>query len=341
MKNGFTGIARCAAVAALAAASLIACSRAQPTENSIVPVSGNASVRGNASFRVLQWNVSGSAWMKHADVALAVLRHADPDVLVLDEVEPGLGAEGVRQMLSRLRGPGDTTWFVSFGAGGSYQRTAIASRDSVRGLPEFALVPFPDTGRAAAAGAVPDSVQSHPTRAESGTIGTNGAIVRLGGRRLLVVGMDLTSSGMAGSWRDARRQVEAVAIRERMRAAIARVHPDGVIAAGDMNIVTGPAPLDTILSAVTTGPLGPMRAADAVQHDGWTTWTWDGRGTAFNGGRLDVVIYSSGTLVPGVGRVWNSELMPPDTLRAHHLVAGSSASINRHRPVVVDFSFRR
>src|SRR5581483_4879351 len=122
------------------------------------------------SFRVLQWNVSGTAWTKHAETARSILRYANPDVFVLDEVDPSLGADGVRRMLSGLRSPADTLWFVSFGQGGSYQRTVIASRDTVRGVPEFALVQFPDTGRAAAAAEIPDTVASHPTRDEGKTV---------------------------------------------------------------------------------------------------------------------------------------------------------------------------
>lgn len=151
--------------------------------------------------------------------------------------------------------------------------------------------------------------------------------------------MDLTSSGAAGSWRDLRRQVEATAISERLRLAMQRWHPDAVVVAGDMNIVTGPAPLDTLINALANTSIGPLRAADAVQFDRWTNWTWDGRGTAFNGGRLDIVAYSAGALRAVDARVWNTELMPPDTLQAHGLTTGSSASINRHRPVVVDLDY--
>lgn len=323
-----------AGVRAITLGALAAACGGSPRITSAAPPSGS-----QRALRVLQWNVSGDAWTRHADDARAVLRHADPDVFILDEVEPTLGAAGVRAMLVGLRGAADTAWFVSLGAGGCYQRTAIASRDSVVALTEFALVPFPDTGRAATLAAVPDTVQSHPTRAEAATVATNGAMVRVAGRRLLVVGMDLTCCGTAGSWRDMRRQVEAVAIRERMRAVLARSTPAGVIVGGDLNLATGPAPLDTLLGTVTMPPLWPMRAADAVHHDGWTTWTWDGRGSAFNGGRLEVVAYSAGTLEQTRGRVWNTELMPPDTLRAHQLTPGTSASINRHRPVVVDFAF--
>lgn len=291
------------------------------------------------SFRILQWNVSDTAWVKRADAARAVIRHADPDILVLDEVGGVLGAAGVRQMLSGIRGASDTIWFISFGVSGGYQHTVIASRDSVRQLPEFALVPFPDTGRAAALAAVPDTVSGHPTRAEAVSVGTNGAMVRVRGKWLLVVGMDLTCCGTPGSWRDYRRQVEAVSIRERVRTVLARMSPEGVIAAGDMNLVTGRAPLDSLLSAISGARLGPMRVAEPVQPDGWTTWTWDGRGTAFNGARLDAVTYSAGALTPFRARIWDTEFMTPDTLQAHHLTAATSASINRHRPIVVDFRF--
>jgi hypothetical protein len=33
--------------------------------------------------------------------------------------------------------------------------------------------------------------------------------------------------------------------------------------------------------------------------------------------------------------------MPADTLRAHDLTPDASRSINRHRPVVIDFAFTR
>ena len=51
---------------------------------------------------------------------------------------------------------------------------------------------------------------------------------------------------------------------------------------------------------------------------------WDGRGTAFNGGRLDVLAYSAGVLHAVNARVWNPELMPADTLRADDLTPDAS-----------------
>jgi hypothetical protein len=129
-------------------------------------------------------------------------------------------------------------------------------------------------------------------------------------------------------------------VSKRLKSAVARIHPDGIVVAGDMNLVSGRAALDTILKSVTARPLSPMMRVDALHLDGWTDWTWDGTGTPFNGGRLDNFVYSAGTLTPQFSRIWDTADMPPDTLRAHGLEATSSKDINRHRPVVVDFVFR-
>jgi hypothetical protein len=128
-------------------------------------------------------------------------------------------------------------------------------------------------------------------------------------------------------------------VRDRIRSVVARVRPAGVVTAGDMNLVGGRAPLDTLLTAVHDPALGTLRRADAVQADGWTDWTWDGRGTPFNGGRLDNVTYSTGSLDLVRARIWNTEVMDSDTLRAYGLTPETSASIGRHRPVVVDLRF--
>ncbi len=91
------------------------------------------------------------------------------------------------------------------------------------------------------------------------------------------------------------------------------------------------------IGLITPPALGAMQRANAVRDDGLTDWTWDGRGTQFDAGRLDNVAYSSGTLAVVRGRVWDTESMAPETLSFHHLTAETSRSINRHRPVVVDF----
>lgn len=289
-------------------------------------------------FRVLEWNVSNRAWMEHRAESRAVLRAADPDVVVLVQVAGGTSEEEIRGMLEGLRGPADTTWFVSSRTDGDYERTVIAGRDSVHALAEFDHVTYPDTGQVMRRITPPPNESASPKDTVS-VIRTNGALVRAAGRWVLVVGMHLTCCGTRDGWRETRRRLAAAVVRNRIRSALTRVHVAGVVTAGDMNLVGGRAPLDTLLTAIHDAILGPLRRADAVQADGWTDWTWDGRGTPFNGGRLDNVTYSTGSLSLVRARIWNTDIMSADTLRAYGLKPETSKTIGRHRPVVADLRF--
>jgi hypothetical protein len=290
-------------------------------------------------FRILEWNVSDSAWVRHREESRALLRFADPDVVVLVQVPAAMTENGVRDMLVGLRGPADTVWFVSSRGDGDYEHTVIASRDTLRALPGFARVPYPAAGGAVVEVGVPTG-ESVPPRDTVDLVRTNGAMVRVAGRSAFIVGVHLTCCGTPYSWREVRRRLGARAVRDRIRQALARVSPASLVVAGDLNLVSGRAALDTLLATVVGPPLGPMRRADAVHPDGWTDWTWDGRGTPYNGGRLDNVIYSSGSLTVVDARILDTEFMPPDTLRAHALTPATSATVGRHRPVVVDFRFK-
>jgi len=295
--------------------------------------------RDGRAFRLLTWNVSDSAWVQHLDETRAVLRHADADVFAFEQVAPGMDAGAVRRILSGLRGPADTTWFVSVRPGDpALEHTVIASRDSVAELRDLERVDVADTGRLATRGAWPDSASFRGHYATARAVRTNAALVRVHGRRVLVSAVHLTCCGDAGDWREYRRQAEAVAIRGSLDAIAARVKPDAVVIAGDMNLVHGRAAMDTLIGAVRRSALGPMRRADALHFDGWTDWTWDGRGLPFNGGRLDNVLYSAGTLAVDRALIWDTEFLPADTLRAHGMDASTSRTIGRHRPVVVDLA---
>ncbi|MEP6778295.1 MAG: endonuclease/exonuclease/phosphatase family protein [Gemmatimonadaceae bacterium] len=126
-----------------------------------------------------------------------------------------------------------------------------------------------------------------------------------------------------------------------MNKVLTRWTPNGIIIAGDMNLVSGSAPLDTMLQTAAKSTLAPMARADALHFDNWTDWTWDGRKTPFNGGRLDNIVYSAGKLTANSARIYDTEYLPADTLKGHELTSGTSVLINQHRPVVVDFTFKR
>jgi len=301
---------------------------------------GAPSAEAPSTFRILEWNVSNTAWIEHRAAARAVLRSADPEIVVLVQVAGKTRERDIREMLAGLRGPADTSWSISTRTEGDYERTVIASRVPVRALPDFSRVTYPATEQVKRSIAPPPGEKASPKDTVD-VIRTNAALLRVADQRLLVVGVHLTCCGDGNDWREARRRLAAAVVRDRIRSAVARTHPDGIVIAGDMNLVHGRAPLDTLLSAETTPPLGPLRRAPAVHPDGWTDWTWDGRGTPFNAGRLDNVVYSAGSLEFTRARVWDTEFMDSDTLRAQGLTPETSRSIGRHRPVVVDLRFSR
>lgn len=292
--------------------------------------------RGSGSFRVLEWNVSDSAWLKNREVSRAVLRHADADILIWAQIHPGFQAADIKEFLSGLRGPQDTVWNVSFRGRGSLEHTAIASRYRIEELAEFDNIPFPTSGPGVAEAQPPDDNQPGVRAA----VPSAGVVVTIGSRKLLVIGLHFTCCGVPGNWREYRRRIEASQLRKRIEVVLSRARVDGLIVAGDMNLVAGRAALDTILAVTVARHIGPLVRADALHADGWTDWTWDGRGTPFNGGRLDNVVYSSAALRTTMARIWDTEFMPADTLRDHGLESGVSRAINHHRPVVVDFQFR-
>ena len=275
------------------------------------------------AFRLLEWNVSDSAWVNQRDATRQLLRETDPDVLVLVQVAPAIDVAGIRAMLAGLRGPADTTWFISSNQSGpGAEHSVIASRDSIRPSAAFAAAQLPDTGDLARRAAVPDSETGRAVAPAAVALRTNGALVRIRGDWFFVAAVHLTCCGTEGSWREYRRQLGATVIRDLVRQETDRLRPAGIVIAGDFNVVTGSAPLDTLLATRPKPPHGDIVRAEAVQGDGQAEWTWDGSGTQFPNGRLDHVLYSSGTL---------------DVVRARVV---DHPIINRHRPVLVELQPR-
>jgi len=295
-----------------------------------------------AAFRVVTWNVAESSFVRRPEVFHALLRSVDADVFVLDEVGGETAPVQLLQVLRGLRSEADTVWHLAWGRGGDYQRTVIASRTPVEPLPEFAPLAFPDAA-ARILERAPDSLRPALRRGFSLGVAANGAVVRVGQRRVLVAGVDLWARGGVDSWEEMRRRVEAAAIRDGVRRALTRLEAQGrpvdaVVVGGDMNLISGRAPLDTLLAPPGTG-WNALALAPAVHADQWSVWTWDGRRTPFASQRMDVLLYSPDALVVTAARVVDSEAMTPDALARAGLRADASASLSRHRPIVVDFAW--
>lgn len=292
-------------------------------------------------FRVLSWNVDRTAHIRERDAFRALVGAVDPDLFLLSEVADTTSAAHVRAALWGLRGPADTGWHVAFGRGGGYQRSVIAARAPIADVAAFDSIPYPADDRDRLLAMVADSLRPAARAALDAGVATNAGVVTVAGRRVLVVVADLQCCGAtADGWQEQRRRVEARVLHRAIRATLARGRVDAVVLGADLNLVTGGAPLDTLLLPLDRRQ-GALAATAPKHVTGSQDWTWRGVNSPFPPSRLDYVLYSARTLIVKRSFVLDTEDLGADTLRPHALEAGSSQRLSDHRPVIVDFAWAR
>jgi len=277
-------------------------------------------------LRILSWNISNNAFEEEAEEFQSLLRWADPDIVLLDEVHPSVPLDKFHVALATLRPGEDETWYVSYGPSGGRQRDIIASRAPQEAVPEFSSkVPYPEDERQYIHGRMSNKERAFPNLTMDNGIPVNAAIVLVGGRRLLAVITDLQCCGDdADSWQEYRRQVEAREIRQRIERVLERTNVDGLIIAGDFNLVTGLAAAEILNEPYEICP-GGLSTAELYHPDGVTQWTWNGRGMPFPNGRLDFQFYCSDTLEMRSGFVLEND---------------AAAETGRHRPLVAEYAWK-
>jgi len=238
--------------------------------------------------------------------------------VLLDEVHPSVPLDKFHVALATLRPGEDETWYVSYGPSGGRQRDIIASRAPQEAVPEFSSkVPYPEDERQYIHGRMSNKERAFPNLTMDNGIPVNAAIVLVGGRRLLAVITDLQCCGDdADSWQEYRRQVEA--------RVLERTNVDGLIIAGDFNLVTGLAAAEILNEPYEICP-GGLSTAELYHPDGVTQWTWNGRGMPFPNGRLDFQFYCSDTLEMRSGFVLEND---------------AAAETGRHRPLVAEYAWK-
>ncbi len=295
---------------------------------------------------VLSWNISGNAFAAHPDAFKAILGYAAPDIVLLDEVDPQTRPEQLRRVLPSPGAPSSQAssngaWHISFGMSGGRQRGVIASRYSIEELAEFtSIVPYPDDARQLIA--LRMSAQdraSYESRMDDG-IAVNGAVVRADGKRLLVVIADLECCGNCpASWAELKRRVEAKAIRHLIQQVLERRRVDGIVLAGDFNLVSTPIPL-VVMSGPYARPHSGLIAAEVYHEDGIASWTWDGRGTAFPSRALDYQLYSPSALIVERSVILDTEDLTDTELGNNGLTPNTSKMLTNHRPLIVEYSWQ-
>lgn len=292
----------------------------------------------DANIRILSWNISGDAYVAEPVEFGALLRWGDPDVVLLDEVSPAADASPLGKALNALRPGDETAWNINFGQSGGRQRNVIASRVSQEPLPEFTgVVPYPDEGRQRILAKVPPEKRSLVVRSMDNGIPVNGAVLRFGARRMLVLVTDMQCCGDGpDSWEELRRRIEAAEMRRLITQILERTELDGIVFAGDFNLVES-----TFGMALLTGPYpAPHSAlipAEIYHPDGVATWTWDGRGMPFPSDVLDYQLYGPSGLEMHSGLILDTERLPPEVLERHGLEKDMAGRTGRHRPLLAEY----
>jgi len=296
---------------------------------------------GDENFRVLSWNISGDAFVTEPSDFRSLLRWGDPDVVLLDEVSPSADPSELKKAITGLRPGNDNVWNINFGTSGGRQRTVIGSRVRQEILPEFsAIVPYPDEGRQRLLATVSPEKRNRVIQSMNDGIPVNGAVILIGDKRLLVLIADLQCCGDGPeSWEELRRRVEASEIRRLIGQVLERTTVDGIVFAGDFNLVES-----TFAMALLTGPYplphSGLIPAELYHPDGATTWTWDGRGTPFPSDTLDYQLYGPWGLTMRSGFILDTEGLPPEVLEKHVLESSTVGRTGSHRPLVVEYSWK-
>ena len=289
-------------------------------------------------IRVVSWNISGDAFVSEPGAFRSLLLWADPDVVLLDEVDPAATTEALTNALAAIEREDEHSWNVDVGASGGRQRCVIASRAPLQAVPELASVmPYPEADKRRILESMSEADRANPSWSMEHGIPVNAAVIQASDRRLLVVVADLQCCGDGPeSWQEFRRRVEAREIRRRIQQVLEHNPVDGVVFAGDFNLVNSTFPM-ALLAGPYPQPHSGLIPAELYHSDGSTTWTWDGRRTPFPSNTLDYQLYGPNGLEMRSGLILDAEGISSELREKLRLDIDSSQRTGRHRPLVVEY----
>lgn len=291
-------------------------------------------------FRAMVWNVSRDSFFEQRQTYVAALQAIDADLLIFDEMSGNRSADDVAAVLHEIDPAHPQAWQVAYGSSGFNQRVVFALRGPLEPLRQFSYLPYPPrlVARLRKVPTNPEQRQWLDANLAAG-IGAFAVEARLGGRRIIAVGVDLQCCGDSdGAWEEDRRHVEARAIRTLLDRVWSARSPDAVIVAGDFNAVRGLRPVN-MLQGKHKRAEQRLAIAEATHVNGVDRWTWDGRGTPFPSRAIDYMLHSR-ELVVRQAIVFDPETMPANERERLGLDAGDFKPLSEHRPVVVDFAWR-
>lgn len=270
----------------------------------------------DGAIRVVNWNIKDGSIFNTPDPFVRCLNALSPDVILFQELAANNSSSQLQDFLNEnLRLRDSQSWNVVFGLGGGNLRCAIASTNPLQIQEHFTLVEYPDW---------PD----HSLRA-------TGAIIELSGKRILCVSVHLRCCGRSGSRQDFTRVLEAETIRYWLAIALQNEQFDGVIVAGDFNLVGSSRPLDLLTDHLDIPSL-TLAPVDGQQIDELSNATWSDSNESYVPGRLDFLLYSIGKLQIARSFVLDTHDLAPKWLNHHSLKATDTSLASDHLPLVAD-----
>ncbi|HXW08895.1 MAG TPA: endonuclease/exonuclease/phosphatase family protein [Vicinamibacterales bacterium] len=323
---------RCPCSALVAIGLLLAASEFQPA--------------GETRIRVLSWNVSGRAPVEQPDMFRGHLQLAEPDVVLLDEVDGSLAQAAVGALFKDVPGRTGNSWTVLWGQRGGRQRIVMAARSAIDVVAEFQRNVYPPPDIDAVVAAAEPEARDRLRRELGNGIPVNAATLQTGNGTILLVAIDLQCCG--GRWQEIRRLAEARHVRQLVAETIQTVGADGVILTGDFNLAapppgtggTGVLPL-VVLSGPYPPPIHGLIAAEALHRDGQEAWTINSGDTSgFPHLPFDFQLYSPHSLRAVDAYVLDTADYSERDLDRAGLNRTASAELSTHRPVVVTYEWR-
>lgn len=280
----------------------------------------------DADLRVMTWNIEQNRILDRADIFGRVAAALNPDVIFFQELQDSKDRNVPEALLAFLNQhmPGTVekpaSWSLVFGKGGGNLRSAVASRLPMTPSSALELVADPQSPR-------------NSVRVAAG-------VVQSGERRLLAVAVHLKCCGGINTPEDEKRMLEVQAIRAALIPEFERERYDGIIIAGDYNLVGSDLPL-LLMAEGLDADRTRLEAADAYQLDGLSNATWFDPNQPFLPGRLDYALFSDAALTLKHAFVFDSRDLHQQWLEHYKLLGSESLQTADHLPVVIDLQWKR
>lgn len=267
--------------------------------------------KASTDLRIMNWNVLRGANFTNPDPFARTIAAINPDVILLQELPETTSSEQLKAFLALAAH--DVHWNVALGAGGGDLRCAIASKLPMQEA--LQSVPMPD----------------QPDR----TLRCVGAVIEHGERRLLTVAVHLRCCGRAGGPEDQIRLTEVRTLSEAMLSLMKQEAIDGVVIAGDFNLVGSRDPAE-VMAAGLDLDRSALRLAHPLGLDGLSHVTWADPMQPFAPGRLDLLMYSDSSLEMDRTFIYDSSHLSARWLESHTVKSDDSREASDHLPVIAD-----